>query len=156
MSQQQEQQQQTGTSDTDSVNRFNDYGETHLISAVKTGDVVHIMNLVALGANVNTPDGNGWTPLHYAVEQGNIRISRFLLYSGADLEARTSYQETPLIVAAQTAQNMHMVYGLLRCGANMAAQDDEGHCITSYLSESEIVQCRKIWNSYDSSPARAM
>lgn len=147
-------QQQNGTIDTDSVNRSNDSGETPLMCAVKGRDAVHVMNLVALGANINKPDENGWTPLHYAAEQGNIRISQFLVNSGADLEARNSYQETPLIVAAQTPQNMDMVYSLLQCGANMGAQDDEDHCITSYLTEDEIVVCTRLWNSYNPSPAR--
>lgn len=155
MSQPQEQ-QQNGTHDTDSVNRFNVHNETPLISAVKAKDVQHVMNLIAQGANVNTPDQNGWTPLHYATQQRSVPISRFLLHSGADIEARNSYQQTPLIFAAQMDYNLEIMYLLLKCGADMGARDNEGHGIDSYLSEYQLVKCTRLWISYHSSPAPAM
>lgn len=130
--------------DPDSINRLNAHHETPLLVAVGANDIKQTKKLVRLHANVNLPDQNGWTPLHDAAQQGNIPITRFLLASGANLEARNSYQETPLIVAALATDNMAMVHYLLKHGANMDAKDDDGHCIRSYMSKDEILVCENI------------
>lgn len=131
-------------SDSDSINRFNDHHETPLLSAVKANDIKQTKELIKLHAKVDLSDQNGWTPLHYAAQQGNKLIVRFLLVSGANIEARNSYQETPLIVAALVADNMGMVHYLLKHGANIEAKDEEDHCIRSYMSKDEILVCENI------------
>ena len=36
-----------------------------------------------------------WTPLHYAVEQGHIEVTKFLILKGANKQAQDSYGRTP-------------------------------------------------------------
>lgn len=55
--------------------------------------------LLSKGADVNTKDVNGKTPLHYAAEHGNARFARLLIANGAEVNARNHYSETPLCTA---------------------------------------------------------
>ena len=55
------------------------------------------------GANFNTQDLNGWTPLHAALK-GDISSLRVLLAHGADRTLRDSCGKTPLDVALQNSR----------------------------------------------------
>ena len=57
-------------------------------------DVVEL--LLAHGARVNLKTDDGWTPLHYAAQQGYYDIVELLLAKGADVNAKTNNGWTPL------------------------------------------------------------
>ncbi|MCP4952881.1 MAG: DUF1223 domain-containing protein [Proteobacteria bacterium] len=44
---------------------------------------------------INTRTPSGWTPLHFAYEQGRAKMSRFLLDKGADYEAKNKLAQAP-------------------------------------------------------------
>lgn len=67
-----------------------------------------------------------------------------LVRAGANLEARNSFQETPLLVAAIAENNIDMVYKLVGLGADINARDNEGHGISSYLRPAELRLCEDI------------
>lgn len=67
-----------------------------------------------------------------------------LVRAGARIEARNSFQETPLLVAAITEGNIDMVYKLVGLGADIDAKDDEGHDIRSYLTPAQARLCEDI------------
>jgi ankyrin repeat protein len=46
--------------------------------------------LIRYGADVNYKDGEGWTPLHQAVFEGDAEVARVLIEEGADVEVRTT------------------------------------------------------------------
>jgi ankyrin repeat protein len=57
--------------------------------------------LLAKGADVNTKDKYGSTPLHHAVSKGYKDLAKLLIASGADVNARASSGvTTPLGYAA--------------------------------------------------------
>jgi len=58
------------------------------------------------------------TPLHRAVESGNIQSVRQLVKDGANLEATTTYARTPLQVAAEEG-NLEITRFLLESGATV-------------------------------------
>ncbi|KAL0634108.1 SMC5-SMC6 complex localization factor protein 1 [Maublancomyces gigas] len=124
------------------ISLSNGLSETMLITAVKRNDLAQVEALIRQGADVNTPDMFGWTPLHHAARRVNESIAFFLLRSGANIEARNAFLQTPLIVAATRVNSFEMVQYLLECGANIAAQDSQGNCINDYLTEEEMVCCR--------------
>ena len=53
------------------------------------------------GANVNArlTDKGGYTPLHCAAANGSLEIVKFLVESGAQIDARNKFNETPAMVA---------------------------------------------------------
>ncbi len=55
--------------------------------------------LIKLGANINTKDSHGWTPLHYAAARGNLKLAKLLMKEGADIKIRNVHGETFLDLA---------------------------------------------------------
>ena len=50
--------------------------------------------------NPNTPDNDGWTPIHYAAVQGHLEMIRLLMTStDANLNAQTNSGYTPSDIA---------------------------------------------------------
>ena len=57
------------------MNRKNEHGETPLHRAcMNAEDIEQIKKLISEGAEVNTSDNEGWTPLHAATENGNLEL----------------------------------------------------------------------------------
>ena len=59
--------------------------------------------LLAAKANVNAPDPNGKTPLHWAVEKKRTDLMELLLKAGADVNLRDKSGLTPLDYVKQTS-----------------------------------------------------
>src|SRR2546427_3201074 len=57
-----------------------------LIQAVKTKDTASIRGLLKAGIDVNTPQGDGATALHWAVDDNNLAAVDLLLPSGAPVK----------------------------------------------------------------------
>ncbi len=53
------------------------------------------------GGDPNVPQGDGLTPLHAAARRGNPEVIRLLVWSGADVQARTPEGETALDLAVR-------------------------------------------------------
>ena len=74
------------------------------------------LHLIQAGANVNTEDVNGNTPLHYAVEIKSIEIVKAIIKAGADLEAENNTRSTPLMIAI-AGDDLKMIQLLMGSGA---------------------------------------
>ena len=71
-----------------------------LIKAVNASDIDKIQRLLAAGADVNSTDNNGSTPLIEAVSQNNTELLRLLLaVPGIDVNKTNQNGSTPLIEA---------------------------------------------------------
>ena len=66
-----------------------------------------------------------WTPLHTAISVGNMEAVKGLLTCGADIEAKTSHEKTPLIFSAEYDKNAIAQF-LLEKGAVVNAADKDG------------------------------
>src|SRR5262245_28561758 len=86
--------------------------ETPLISAVKAGDIAAVRTLIK---EINSPETDGTTALHWAVREDNLEIIRLLLRSGANVKAANRYGVTPLSLAAESG-NAAVIELLLREG----------------------------------------
>jgi hypothetical protein len=53
--------------------------------AAVDGEIEQVKSLISKGADVNTKNGEGWTPLQYAASRGYMEIVELLLEHGADL-----------------------------------------------------------------------
>ncbi len=59
---------------------------TPLVDAVRQQDVAAVRALLKTGADVNAPEGDGATALHWAVARGAIELVRLLLDAGASAD----------------------------------------------------------------------
>ena len=87
--------------------------------AAMRGDAEAVRRLVADGADVNTPQGDGTTALHWAAENGDTEILEILLYGGANTEAVTrNGAYTPLHLASAVGMT-NSIETLLKSGADV-------------------------------------
>jgi ankyrin repeat protein len=70
-----------------------------LIQAVKDGDIDRVRLLIAQGADINTRDNRGGTPLHWAVYYNRKEIAKLLLMQGADINIKDKNGLTAIDVA---------------------------------------------------------
>lgn len=63
---------------------INNNHQTPLHLAANKGCVFTILTLIGCGVNINTPDGDGNTPLHIAVTEDRIHACSILLFNEAD------------------------------------------------------------------------
>ena len=66
-----------------------------IIEAAFRGNFKAIKQHLANGADVNTKDGGGLTPLHWAALRGHKEVVELLINNDADMNAK-SYDYTPL------------------------------------------------------------
>ena len=91
----------------------------------RTGDVGGVKTALDAGADVNELDGNGWTALMHAVDQGNVLVAEALIAVDADLNVRARDGATALFMATVLAQP-HIVDLLLKAGAEIAIRGPQG------------------------------
>lgn len=101
------------------------YGRTALGIAASAGSDVGVDALLKAGADVNTPNKRGGTPLHDAVfiKERPLVLSNIvtrLISAGANIEARDKSRGTPLHAAANFGQPV-MLQALLEAGAQVDA-----------------------------------
>lgn len=105
------------------VNRRNRYGDTAVMLAAIQGHIDAVRLLAGHGAGL---DGEGWTPLHYAVFRGNLDLVRFLLDKGALVNAAAPNRQTALMLAVTQGGRPELVKALLDAGARTDLTDAEG------------------------------
>ncbi len=104
-------------------------GATALLWACIRGQVEVARLLVERGADVDIPQGDGWSPLHAAVTDGNdaahVELTRLLLDHKAKIGITNVNGLTPLHVAAQKGNTSTMQL-LLDRGADIHVKDKKG------------------------------
>ena len=120
----------------------NDNGETPLVIACMTGNLMMASLLLDAGADPDKALLDGNTPLHYAASSGNRFIGDALLKAKAGVDVRNSNGETPLIVASRGGHN-EFVALLAENHANVNMADNSQHTALYYAGErgyNEIVE----------------
>src|SRR5438105_1972113 len=74
--------------------------DTKLTEAVKKGDATAVRALIKARADVNAPEADGMTPLHWAALQKNLNAAHLLIQAGANAKSTTRFGITPLTLAA--------------------------------------------------------
>lgn len=108
-------------------------GESVLMMALRyRADKSFIPMLIQKGANPNSIDSNGQTPLHYVASTNSPapETVKFLIDSGADLDVADQIMgRTPLLLALSQGtddRQSQVVRVLLEAGSNPQAIDDQG------------------------------
>jgi len=106
---------------------------TKLMRAALEGDNVMMKILLEEDSSeefINAQDEFGWTALRYAVRSQNAAAARLLAVDfKADINLASTSGSTPLMAAARN-NLVEMVTGLVNCGADITAVDNEG--LTAY------------------------
>ncbi len=107
-----------------------------LADAVMRQDHEAVRSLLAAGADVDTPRGDGMTALHWAAQHGDPATARRLLAAGADPESATRLgRHTPLHVASR-AGHAPMIAVLLDHRADAEALTSAGAAPLHFAAQS--------------------
>ena len=60
--------------------------------AARAGDRDAVKSLLKDGADVNAPQGDGMTALHWAAERGDLELTNMLVYGGANVARRDAHR----------------------------------------------------------------
>ena len=96
-----------------------------LVEAVKSRDTDAVRALLADGVDVNTPQPDGATALHWAAYRDDLDTATLLIAAGADVAVANELGATPLWLAADNG-SASMVERLLDAGANPNVALPEG------------------------------
>src|SRR4051812_23477171 len=94
--------------------------------AAQKGDLTTVKKLIAQGADVNIPQGDGMTALHWAADHGDSAMAAVLIKARANVKATTRIGNyTPLHVASRDASGA-VVSQLVAAGADVKAATSTG------------------------------
>ena len=96
-----------------------------LVEAVKQGDLAQVRALVERGADVDAPEIDGTTALHWAVHRDDGDMAALLIRAGADVTAANRYGVAPIALASLNG-SAPMVARLLAAGADANRAQPEG------------------------------
>src|SRR5688500_11804583 len=92
--------------------------EAPVADAAMRRDVEQVRTLLKQGADVNAPQGDGMTALHWAAEHGDAALAEMLIYAGARLTPVTRIGAyTPLHLAGK-AGSAAVATVLIKAGAD--------------------------------------
>lgn len=99
--------------------------DSAVADAAMNGDIAAVRDLIGRKADVNAPQGDGTTALHWAVYNGNTELTQLLLASGASVTATTRLGGlTPVMMAAKTGDAAALALLLDAPGGSRAAPTD--------------------------------
>jgi ankyrin repeat protein len=96
-----------------------------LTGLIQAGHRDTALKMIAAGADVNATQGDGTTPLHWAVYKVDADLARALLARGAKPDVMNNYGSSPLAEAVKVA-NARLVEMLLDAGSNAEVANQEG------------------------------
>jgi ankyrin repeat protein len=106
-----------------------------LVEAVLREDLEDVKARVMMRARINSRDKgyDGMSPLHAAVETGNLEIAKFLLERGARPNIRDFQKRTPIMMLDEDASPA-MLDLLLRYGAKIQLVDKERNTVLHHFA----------------------
>jgi ankyrin repeat protein len=102
--------------------------DARLIKAVRTKDAASVRALIKQRVDVNAPQGDGATALHWAAHVDDLAIADLLIRAGATAAAANDNGFTPLHLAC-TNRNGSMVERLISAGADVNAASLNGETV---------------------------
>jgi uncharacterized protein len=120
-------------------------GETaaRVADAAKTGDRAAVLALLRQHADVNVPQADGTTALHWAARRDDLEMADRLIKAGANVKAANRYGVTPLYLACVNG-SAAMIAKLLDAGADANAAVTEGETALMTVARTGNVDAAKV------------
>ncbi len=96
------------------------FAASEIADAVMNQDAGAVRALLAKKADVNAPQADGTTALHWAARWNDLETARLLIRAGADAKTANHDGATPMFLASQNG-NAAMIEELLKAGADVNA-----------------------------------
>jgi ankyrin repeat protein len=118
--------------------------DTRLSEAAMDGDRGAVLSLLTQNVDVNIPQGDGSTALHWVAYHGDLELTRALLKAGAHVNAMTRIDaKTPLYMAAQNG-NAAVIEELLEAGASAREANKNGTTVLMMATASGSADAVKV------------
>jgi ankyrin repeat protein len=102
----------------------------------RKGHEVVVKLLVEKGADMESKDSSGRTPLWYAATKA---VAQLLIEKGADVESKDEWGRTPLSIAAENGQDA-VIQLLIEKGADVDSKDSYGQTRATAFRHEGVVQ----------------
>ena len=119
--------------------------DLRLLTAVKAGDVEAVRTMLqpSTDVDVNAPQADGTTALHWAVRVDSSELVQLLLRAGADVTVANRYGVTPMSLAAVNG-NAVVLETLLDAGADPNTALPEGETVLMTAARTGDVEALKV------------
>ena len=114
-----------------------------LVEAAKSGDRPAALALIGQRADVNAPEADGTTALHWAVHHDDLELADRLLRAGADANATNDYGATPMSTAAVVG-SAAMIARLLEAGAGVESPNADGQTALMLVARTGRVEAARV------------
>jgi uncharacterized protein len=117
--------------------------DTRLADAAAKPDIDMVRELIGQHVNVNTPQPDGTTALHWAAHWDDRAMADLLIHAGANPKTTNAYGGTPLAEACTNADPV-MIEKLLNAGADANAVSDQGETALMAAARTGSVESVKV------------
>lgn len=114
--------------------------DTLLADAIENSSAINLNAEIEKGADVNAPQADGMTALHWAVFYDDTELSMQLIALGADASAENRYSVTPMSIACLNG-NSKIVEALLKAGADPNGELSGGESALMTASRTGCPRC---------------
>ena len=118
-----------------------------LVDTVKSGDRAAAITLIAQRADVNAPEVDGTSPLHWAVHHGDLELAQRLIRAGAKVNVKNDYGSTPMAEAAILGR-ADLLETLLKAGADVESPNADGQTSLMVVARTGRVDAARLLLKY--------
>ncbi len=118
-------------------------GRSEIADAVRKGDKAAVRTLLQRKVDVNAPQVDGATALHWAVYRDDLETANLLIRAGAKLDVANREGVTPLAMASLYG-NAAMIEALLKAGANAKQRGPNGETVLMLAARNGNPQAIKL------------
>jgi ankyrin repeat protein len=114
-----------------------------LVDAAKNGDHAGAIKLIDQKVNVNTPEADGTTALHWAAHNNDADLVDKLIQAGANSKVKNDFGATPMSEAAANS-NTAIIEKLLKAGADPDSPGADGVTALMVVARSTNVAAARL------------
>jgi ankyrin len=114
-----------------------------LVDAVKSGNREAALKLITQRVDVNAPEPDGTTALHWAVQRNDLDLVTRLIRAGATVNTKNDYGSTPMSEAAIVA-SAPLLAALLEAGADVESPNADGQTALMIVARTSQVDAARV------------